>query len=537
MRFRASVAIAGWLWFSLSATVAQAQYEPLLKHIPDSANSIVLVNADSIFASPIAQSGGWAASREERFSAGMTSLPPKADLLVIAAEYDLGSMARLWEAAVVKSDSPPLLATVAREMGGVLDRVNETPSVRLADGSFIVEFSEGIRGALAPANRQQVARWIGDSGGHLPKYLESAVGYAERQANIIIALDLTDAITPDEVAHRMGENMDIYQDVLKQSPMEPQQLAELLASIQGVTLGITFRDQAYGSVKVDFGKDATPLAPIAKPLLLAVLAHRGAMIDEFSDWKDSVRGNSVILAGALTSSGLMRLSSLIELPTHGMHVQAKPEAVASTTPSEPSPDEQSPAQPPSMAQATQDYFNSTQRLLKNLRGHRGEAHSIGTIGMWFNNYAKYIDRLPMLNVDKEMLDYGNYLATQLRNCSLAIKGATIQMRPAAMAASSAAGGGSFGASAGGGYGYGYGSFYATGSSADYIMARAAGNTPGMAAFNTAKMEVRQQEAARVQVRSNLRAGAATSVQGILAEIEAATAKVRRDMTEKYQVNF
>jgi len=514
-----AVAVALSVW-SLVAGVSRAQFDAMVKHVPDSANTLVLVNAAKLFASPVAQRQGWQANRQQRFAAGLTAIPPQAGAVAIATQLDLEAMRPVWEVGVVEFDSPVLLATIARQLGGVLDMVTGLQAVRLPDNSFIVELSPRLRGAMVPANRQQVARWLGESDGHLSPYLQQAVRFAENQSEIIIALDLTESVTADEVAHRMGANMDVYQDILRQSPLEPKDLAELLASIKGVMLGVTFRDEVYGKIRVDFGSDASKLAPIAKPLLLAVIGHQGAMIDDFADWTAAVEGTQVTLGGKLSASGVMRLSSLVELPTQGLHRQTE----------QPTTQEAPANEPKTMLQATQEYFQATENLMRDLRSHKGEAKTIGTIGMWFENYARKIERLPMLNVDKEMLDYGVYLANQLRNASMAIKGAGIRTRPEEMAASSAAGGGGF--SFGGGYGVS-----AYGSSADYVMARAAGNSPEMAAFNTFKAEARQEQAARLQVRANEKAQAATSVQGIMAQIATATTQVRRDMTEKYQVNF
>ncbi len=41
---------------------------------------------------------------------------------------------------------------------------------------------------------------------------------------------------------------------------------------------------------------------------------------------------------------------------------------------------------------------------------------------WIDRWARKIERLPMLDVDKDMLDYGGYVAAALRGSSDAIKG-------------------------------------------------------------------------------------------------------------------
>jgi hypothetical protein len=229
---------------------------------------------------------------------------------------------------------------------------------------------------------------------------------------------------------------------------------------------------------------------------------------------------------------VMRLSSLIELPTH---------AIASNPVAKAGESENTQQEPQTMAQATQAFYKSTEDILKDLRRHKGQGKSIGTYGLWFENYARKVERLPMLNVDEEMLNYGTFLSSQLRDASMAIKGIGIRSRPAAMAAASATGGGSidFSSGFGGGYGGwgGYRNLSSSGTGTTYLAARAAGNSPGMSAFAASKDKMRQQQNARVQVRAQEKAKGAASAQQIMGNIQAGQAQIRRNMVEKYKVEF
>ncbi len=534
---RLSFPLFSWVLAVCLSTVTSnsfgTEFTKLIRRVPESANALVLVNADKLYMSPVAVSEEWEKNREERYNAGLTVVPPSADKMVIASQLDLEYMHPTWQFALVESEKPTLLATVARKFGGVLDKVVGMPAVRLPDDSFIVELSETLRGAMAPANRQQTSRWVGLADHNLSPYLQDAANFADNAGHVILALDVTHSITAEDVAHRLGSNMDVYGDILQKSPVEPKELAELLASMKGVMLGITFQDQAYGKIRIDFGVDATKLEPIAKPLLLAILHHRGAMIEDFDDWVLAVDGMTITLGGKLSSSGVMRLSSLIELPTHVLAT----DETANAANGEGAQDNT----PPTMVEATQAYFKSTEDILKDLRRHKGQGKSIGTYGMWFENYARKVERLPMLNVDEEMLNYGSFLSTQLRNASMAIKGIGIRSRPEAMAAASNAGGGSINFSSGfaGGYrGYGgYRNLSSSGTGTTYLAARAAGDSPGMAAFAASKDKMRQQQQARVQVRANEKAKGAAEAQQIMGQIQAGQAQIRRNMVEKYKVEF
>jgi hypothetical protein len=53
---------------------------------------------------------------------------------------------------------------------------------------------------------------------------------------------------------------------------------------------------------------------------------------------------------------------------------------------------------------------------------------MGEIGVWFRNYARRIDRLPILNVHPDLVDFGQFVAASLREGQLAVQGAAIRSR-------------------------------------------------------------------------------------------------------------
>lgn len=490
---------------------ARAQFAELAKRVPGTANALVLVNASKIMQSPAAKIGNWEADRMQRFSAGLTNVPAIADQLVIGAQLDLEAMHPIWEAAIVRTNRMPSLAAKAQELGGAVDSVADLPAVRLPDDSFIVQISPETVGMLAPANRQLLARWIREPSASLSSYLQEAVGYADRGGAVYMALDLRDAVTEADVLAKIEA---IEDEALVQAIADKQAVAKVIASIQGTMLGITFGDQAYGKLRVDFAQDVAALGPIVKPLMLHVLGERGLIIDELADWNASAAGTTISLAGPLTASGLTRLSSVIELPTEALHQEAK--SAPPTTAEQPSAPGQAASAPSTgdIAQATQHYFQSIEHLFNDLKLEKKDAKTIGQFGQWFDNYARKIDRLPMLDVDEQMLDFGAYVADQLRNASMAIKGIGIRTRA-----------GEVNAVAGGvtnsysGYRYGrYGGY-----GGDYSWTR--GMTRG------------EQQSARTQVRANEKAVGAASVQGIRQQIQEATQQIRRAMTEKYRIQF
>jgi hypothetical protein len=269
-------------------------------------------------------------------------------------------------------------------------------------------------------------------------------------------------------------------------------------------LGVSFGDVAYGKIKVDFARDVSALSELAKPNLLTVLQERGLMIDDLNSWTAKAQGKLVTLEGELSESGLRLVSSLISPPTPalgGAEKEPSAEAAADAT-----------------AKATQAHFRAVNELLEDLRGKRGQAKTVGQIGVWFDNYARRVDRLPMVNVDKEMLDYSRYVSQQLRNSAMAIKG--IGIRSGVRQAQETTQGVSTPYASGGGYdNYRYGRY------------------GWYAGVESRGMNRYEQAQTGARIRMEERGTGAAQARSIMQDIENVTAQVRRTMTEKYNLEF
>jgi|GEM_PF-1142724 hypothetical protein len=534
--FIAAAMLATALVGNCSFTNAE-EFSDMIKRVPESANALVMVNATSIFDSPIAKQEGWAANREKRFGAGLTSLPPRASKLLLAANIDIDSMRPTWEVAIAEMETQTLMSTLAQRFKGSAGTVGNVPSVRLPDDSFVLQFSDGTLGTISPGNRQQVTRWIDDVNPSPSPYLQQGVHYADASAQIIMLLDLKDAFAAHEL------DLEKFESVQK-STVDKAALNQLVASVQGVMLGITFRDKTYARLKVDFGQDAALIADMAKPLILDIIGAYGVMIDELPDWNVEVKGKQVFLSGLLTESGLSRLASLTRLPTTALHVDASllsdspassDQPASTTAPGQ--------AQKPTVLESTQAYYQSVTHLLENLRAKKSDMKTMGQLAQWFENYGRHVDQLPTLGVDKEMLEYGAYISSQLHGASMGLKGTTIQKRVDEVAATNQTRiyGGALGNISqenwqqssygyyGGNVGGNYGRRMET--NAAYGIARSGGYA---GAVNS---ELRQQQRALTTVQTQATASAATGVQQIVQNIQTATTQVRQSMTDKYQVQF
>ncbi len=489
---------------AIHVATASAQFQDLVKRIPATANTIVIFNVEKILASPLAIKEDWRQKQQQAFASGMVLLPPQATHAVLASQLDLEFMHPIWEVAVLDLNTDASIEAIAKRRNGVVDEVAGVPAVALPDDTYLVEFSPRTVGRMAPANRQSVARWVRQSQTNaevsLSPYITEAVRYAEEVGTeIIMGMDLQDAITAAVAREKLvglqalaGQNVDIFTT------------ARIIASMRGVTLGVVIGEKPFGKLKIDFAEDVTPIAGFVKPMLLEVLANQGALIDDFNDWKVVAKGRQVSIEGNLSATGMRQIFSVVDAPSNSM---AADDAVADATA------ERSPGDTGGIAEASQQHFHAVTQLLGDLR--RRDSSSIGQIGLFFTTYARKVDRLPILNVDEDLLAYSAWISQQLRGAAEAIQGIGIR---SGERSAQVYGGRGFDSG-----GFRYGRFGAFGG--------------GTAGYRVGVNTTSAVQAERRAIRAQEKAVGATDARAIMKDVEGATAEIRRTMTQRYQIEF
>jgi hypothetical protein len=505
------------LFAALVSAVLRADFPELASRIPEDSNAIVLIDMEKILASPAAERGDWKNKIENAFDEGITILPPGTKRAILASQIDIEFMTTITQTEMLEVETPTNVTEISKKTGGTIDRIGELAAVRLPLDAYVVHFAKDTFGIMLPANRQAVVGWIREVHDReqpkLSPYLKEAYEVTTDVGTpIIMAIDLQDAVAESHIRSRLQEE---WKEMGFEGKADPQAVIKVLASIRGATLGITLKDKPFGKVKIDFGEDAKPLAPIAKQLFLHVLDRRGLAIEEFEDWKYEVKGKSVTLEGHFTSSGLRRVFSPFDRPP-GFHV-AKEKAEAPAT--------QELSKEEAMGQATLAYYKSVQKLLKDLKGRKGSSggtYTTGSIAQWCTNYGRKINNLPLLNVDPEMIQYGTATAQTLTQVAQALNGGNIQGGIDARSSSPVYN--TYSNTNIYGYGYRGGWF--------------GGATVPLGETNTsAIIDERATTAQRANIRANARATSSKQAREIFANIDAGTADIRARMVQKYQLEF
>jgi hypothetical protein len=158
--------------------------------------------------------------------------------------------------------------------------------------------------------------------------------------------------------------------------------------------------------------------------------------------------------------------------------------------------------------ASQQYFKSVNDLVEDLRTKpdRSEVKTFGQVGKWFGVYARKIDQLPMLNVDPELLDFGAFVSTSLRDAEASMRGSGGRSRVAQQ-----------------------------NTPAHYDYYGRTGRYGGYGVY--AVEDIKAEQAERVRVRTQERVSTSSDVRQIMQELANATRDIRQRMTQKYQAEF
>ncbi len=493
--------------------VSDAQFEGMKYRIPLDANTLVLINAEKMFGSKVADRDRWEARRKAAYESGVSALPPDATSVLLAARTDLEFGKSVWELALVKLSGERNVTTVAARFGGTMDEIVGRSAARLPDDHYVVQIMKDLMGSYTPANRQDVSRWLRStdvgSAQSLPPYLEQAFGYATKVGTpIVMAMDVNGLISEAGVKQRIKSF-----EALSGVDIGSDKLAKLISGAQGITLGITLEDETVAAIRVDFSESPAMLKGVGKSLLIEVLQRQGVMIDDIHQWTPSVVGNTFMLRGTLSTDGTRRVLSVLELP----HTLADAMGVATS----PGSDQEGAKK----LLAAQQYYKSVTTLLDDLRGKgkRDHVKTFGQAAIWYGKYARKIDRYPILGVDEELLDYGAQMSGLLRDAEMAMKG--VGMRTSLRTAGNNPSSGGYSS---------YGGGYRAATGYDGGLYGPQGYTASIGAGRASLIEKGRSDAV---IRGQERTSGANTVQQIWLAIDEATSAMRRALTNKYSADF
>jgi len=460
----------------------------LLRRVPDSANTLILIDVERMLMSPIAMKEKW---RDKANASEGESLhfPINAERYMLASKLDfISGFEDIWDAALIETTSDVSLPYLSKREGGYLDTVEGQQVAFSPRNAFFVSFKPTILGVAFPANRQDLGRWLRNIQRHrdpqVSEYLQNAVSLAHGENHMVVAFDLGDLLTSRQVRDRLQ-----HAESLAGKEVDLGALTKVLTSLKGVTLTVKATERLNGKIRVDFGESPAPLKLVAKALLFEALENNGMMLDdEIKNWAVRVEAKAVTLEGRLSTKGLRMLTDLIPIPAETLALnEASPKAGGNASESA-----KSSSTEDLKVTASKKYFQHISLLIDTMRTEVKGAGSPKLARTMVHKAALEIDRLPVLNVDEELIAYGAGVSETFRNMRNLSKNASLDASYRQ-------------ATIGGNQGYG---FYGTSSS-----------------LSTSVM--RKQETAVL----------ASNQLAIFTMLEEKTAELRKKMTLKYKVEF
>ena len=145
----------------------------------------------------------------------------------------------------------------------LIDPIGNVPAVALRDDSYLAELGPKRLGAMAPANRQAVARWLRDvqsrTAPGLSPYLNGSL-VASDQSQIVMAFDLEDAVPPDIIRAKLASSA-----AIASKKIDVDAATKALRSIRGLAVEVAVTNGAFGRLRVHFSGDCSVMKMTAIP--------------------------------------------------------------------------------------------------------------------------------------------------------------------------------------------------------------------------------------------------------------------------------
>ncbi|MBI5761202.1 MAG: hypothetical protein HZA46_21990 [Planctomycetales bacterium] len=409
-----STILCGFVFAAWHSTVVAAdQFNDLVLRIPPSANTIVLLDIEGLFKSPLGIEQAWAKRYKTDYSGGLVPFPPSVQVSALAALIDPETMRIGWEFGIVKLKQPFSMTDLARRELTNVEKLDGHSIVTSSRRTYYLELVPQTIAVTTHQNRQDMARWLKFAKSNkqvaVSDYLRSAVQQAAGKDLYLLAVDLQDSLHQEEVRLRLE-----HSQALADQKVDLDALTKIVTSVRGLRVNVQVSKTINATVRVDFAADLTPFAKVMPRLVLNSLERMGADIEELHQAEAKVEGNSVVIEHSLSEPSLRRLISLI-----------RPQAGSLETDEPPVPGAVADA---NRLAASQRFYKAVNTLLNDLEKHARKSKNYATSAHWFDTYAKQVDQLPTRDVDADLLAYAGSVSSKLRAVAGSLRGVPLDVK-------------------------------------------------------------------------------------------------------------
>jgi len=398
----------------------------LIPFVPEDANSLYIFRVKEFVNSPLGIERDWAKKHHEEHLNGGVCIPPWIDVLVRSSSVSPSAPGGEWTAIVVSPPDEITMEGIAKEESTEVQKIGSHAAVFTARrNGYFVEFNTDeknhrVLGGMAPATRQNIARWIEEAeSSPLPKVSDYLLEVSKDvKPQIILAVDFTDMLDPVQIRYRLSGLA-----ALEKRANDRIALTLDFQSLRGVRMAVNVTQETTAEIRFDFGRKIGEEGKYVKGLLVDLLNDTGAALDELQDAKVEINGKSVSLKMPLSDESLRRVLSLISSvtpATAGGRTAPQPAASAAPNPSPPGASGVDVAKSLRYYKAVNHNVNDMEKAYKRINNYRQTAQ-------WHDNFARRIDELPIASVDPDLLDYGQKMSSLLRGLGASLRGMGVKV--------------------------------------------------------------------------------------------------------------
>jgi hypothetical protein len=478
---------------------AWAGWKEMAVWLPAGTNAIVALNVDALLRSPLGAKEGWADRWTDCYEAGPVAIIPGTQRMLAGAFVKQGLQDADWRITIMELAEPLQLEDVGRSQGGYPEKVWDKMCV-CSPTAYFVSLDPKTLASYTPANRQSVFNWVCDKPvGVASANLRGIVSGLGGSTHIVMAMDVTEQYSASGIRSNVGMN--------PLSRIDPKtdldRLAHALAGIQYVALSVKVTDKMQATTIVQVASDGEWLGKIAKSVVPEILDRGGISLPELDSWTVTAEARRITLAGEMSVDSMRDLLSIT-----GLRTTTKPVKVSDD--------------PAMIAKASRTFFRT---ICASLDSYPKTA-SYDRITTWVKRETAKIERLPLVNVDPELVAWSAEVTKRMREAMMSLATDRLSAASSVVAVqdpNAPTYGGNTTVVAGRGY-YGSGYYY---------------SYDGTYSRQAAQNAVDQENVARqrMQIIKQQQAQSLQTVTKIMGDLGANRNALRAKMTDKYKIEF
>lgn len=373
------------------AACASAYAADAADRLPAGANAVVSIDVPKVLSSEIAKANDWRAKMTRSAYDRPLAVPANATQVTTAAMLDLNTLTPRWQASLIAAPGQLNTERLAASGGGYVDKIAGVDVVTMPNETYYAQRDGGMIGAFWPAQRQALSRWFASS--NRPQGLsETLAAGIKSDAAYVIVVDTAEAYSPAGMFHAIRNggypSLDKFEGDLAE-------VAEALSSISSVKLTANFGTGIQGELTVNFGKSVDLVGPYAKQLVSDAIAEAGLSSGAIEKWSFTAKGNQITGSGPISQEMLSYFGTLFTPPAPPQQLTTEGTEAANNAGANPA------------ADASAAYFKAVTRSVDGI--NFGQA-SLKQTAQYLRTQALAIERLPVLHVDPALQDWGTSVA-------------------------------------------------------------------------------------------------------------------------------